>query len=138
MVAQAATRAVVADISAAQSETIAQQQPMFVVFQPSENRYKLITDQNKVFSEQWNSAAGSGWVDFDENGRFQGVKLVSAELSGSALPSKGDYPAERVVKFSALGSPDSGGTIKLEYNGHPYVIDLAAFTGRVTVRRENG
>ena len=68
---------------------------------------------------------GDGYaVDFKEDRRFQGVQLTQAQFSG-------DEPD--TVWFDQMGAPDGGGHVVLEFEDIAYRVDLAPFTGRVTV-----
>jgi len=123
LVAQAATRSIVADITYAQNEAIAERSNIKVRFEPAENRYVLLEADDEVLITR--TQGGERKVDFDENSRFRGVELTEAEL--------GD---DQTLIFDDLGSPDSEGTIRLRFNDKLYRIDIAPFTGRVTVQRE--
>jgi type II secretion system protein H len=128
LVAQAATRSIVANLSNAQNEAIARQQPVGVVFEVAQNRYKLIDGQGNVLTPRHTPGGTSvAVVDFDEASKYQGVELVSATLGS-------DSGAPRVI-YDALGSPDTGGTITLKANDHRFKVDVADFTGRITVDR---
>ena len=133
MVAQAATRAIVADLTTAQSQAIARQKPIYAVFAPSENRYKLVDQQGTIISQQWGGKQTRDWVDFDQDRQFQGVDLVSVSFSSGKMPENVDVQANQVIRFNDLGSPDSGGLIELSYADWQYTIEVAAFTGRITV-----
>lgn len=127
LVAQAATRTVVADVMYAQNEAIAQQSEVRIVFYPEQNRYELQDADGQVLTSAWKGGASENHViSFTQDERFAGVELVSATC--------GDDSA---IIFDDLGSPDSGGVIELRYNDDRYEITVAAFTGRVTVKRVN-
>jgi prepilin-type N-terminal cleavage/methylation domain-containing protein len=133
MVAQSATRAIVADLTTAQSEAIARQAPVFAVFQPSENRYKLVDENGQIISQQWGSNQNHAWIDFDENPRFRGVELASADFAEGPVPPDVNIPSKQIVRYDNLGSPDAGGMIRLHYKENGHEIMVAGFTGRTTV-----
>jgi len=128
LVAQAATRSIVANLSAAQNEAIARQKPVGVVFEVSENRFMLVDAEGNVLAER-NMPGGSdaSVIDFDRNAQYRGVELVSAQL--------GDDPGAPMVMYDELGSPDTGGTITLRATEHRYRVSISDFTGRITVDR---
>ena len=150
LVAQAATRAIVADIGFARSQAVAKQQTIRVVFHPDKNAYALVDEQGNPLESRVNYNEGRQYVvDFETGSRFEGVEIVSVELGPSGsngnwqktyldqvdLVSSG-FDARQVVSFADLGTPDSGGRIVLRCNDARYVIDITAFSGRVTVARD--
>lgn len=124
---QAAARVVIADILFAQNDAIAQQRTRKVVFDPANESYVLTDENDAVLTARWiNSDANNYVVDFEEDSRFQGVVIVSANFGG-ATP--------QTLEFDDLGGPLNGGTIEIEFNGDRYRITVASFTGRVTVEQ---
>ncbi|MBX2851525.1 MAG: prepilin-type N-terminal cleavage/methylation domain-containing protein [Phycisphaeraceae bacterium] len=129
---QAGARMIIADLLFAQNEAMAQQSTRRVVFDANDNSYRV---------EKYDSGA-TAWVlefnpskgmsrnqqnyemDFDEDRRFSGIEIVSADFNGSST-----------VEFDDLGNPSSGGSIEIRFEGHEYQIKVAPFTGRVTVER---
>jgi prepilin-type N-terminal cleavage/methylation domain-containing protein len=126
MTTQAAARTVIADLLYAQNEAIAQQAPRRIAFDVDTNSYR-ITDANDLTLETtWRVGGGGAHrVDFDEDGRFQGVRLESVDFAGSSA-----------VQFDDLGAPDNGGSIVIVSNQARYRITVAPFTGRVTVAED--
>ena len=121
MRAQAAARALVADILFAQNDAIALQSQRRVVFALDENRYRLTDAGGTVLAAP--SRTGGGYeVDFTRDRRFEGVTLTAAAF--------GD---ETVLTFDALGGPAAGGQVELTAGDTRYRVTVAAFTGRVTV-----
>ena len=66
----------------------------------------------------------SGVAILGDDERFQGVRIVSADFGGQ--PS---------IQFDDLGAPSTGGSVELEYDEQRYRVEVAAFTGRVTVEK---
>ena len=122
---QAAARVIVADLLYAQNEAIAHQATRAVVFEPDENRYRLVDENEQTLTASWiNGKANNYLVNFSNDSRFEGVTLVSA-----------DFGDGHRIAYDDIGTPTTGGTVLIEYGEHEYRIDVASFTGRVTVTR---
>ncbi len=129
---QAGARMIIADLLFAQNEAMAQQSDRRVTFDPTGNSYKVekydtatsawVLEYNPVLGDTGGSQ--NYQTDFDDDGRFRGVDIVSAEFNGTAE-----------VTFDDLGNPTSGGTVRLRFDAHVFDIKVAPFTGRVTVER---
>ncbi|MEM6334055.1 MAG: type II secretion system protein [Planctomycetota bacterium] len=131
---QAAARMVIADTLFTQNDAIAYQAPRRIVFDVSNNEYRLeegVADNigNITWSVMDGRLQGGGGgeylVDFDTDNRFDGVVLIAADFNGSEM-----------VSFDVLGGPSSGGFVRLRFEGEVYRIEVAEFTGRVSVSRE--
>lgn len=135
---QAGVRTVVSDIMFAQMDALAYQESRGVVFDVDNNAYTLVG----VFGAEINPATdalydprGPGQryvVDLDEYD-FGGAVLAEVDLNG------GD-----VLIFDEIGGPvavaggdelSSGGSLQLSGPQGRFRIDIAAFSGRVTVTR---
>lgn len=122
---QAAARIIVADLLYAQNEAIAQQAPRKVVFDVANNRYRLVDQNDAVLTMDWISGQANNYVvDFTEDRRFQGVTITAVDFG---LPTPG------AITFNDLGGPSSGGSITITFDQQQYRIDVAEFTGRITV-----
>ncbi|MEM9883754.1 MAG: GspH/FimT family pseudopilin [Planctomycetota bacterium] len=122
---QAAARAVVADLLYAQNEAIAQQAPRQVVFDDTNDRYELRDEFGNALGKDWVSGDTSKYVvDFTEDDRFMGVSIVAVDFNGGST-----------VTFDDLGGPDTGGSVTVRFDNQRYRIDVAEFTGRVTVTK---
>lgn len=129
---QAGARMIIADLLFAQNEAMAQQGERRVVFDAAGNSYRVEKFDSAAsawvleFNPVLGAPAGSAnyEVDFDDDGRFSGVEIVSADFNGT-----------NTVTFDDLGNPSSGGTVRVRYEAAAYDIRVAAFTGRVTVER---
>ena len=129
---QAGARMIIADMLFAQNEAMAQQSTRRIVFDADDNSYRVEKYDSgaSAWVLEFNPSQGVGnnqqnyEVDFDEDGRFRGIEIVSASFNGT-----------EIVEFDDLGNPSSGGTGRLRYEDHVYEIKVAPFTGRVTVER---
>lgn len=128
---QAGARMIISDMLFAQNEAMAQQSTRRVVFDTTVNSYRV--EKYDASSSSWvleyNPTLGGGGSDkqnyitsFDDDSRFKGVEIVSADFNGS-----------NIIEFDDQGSPSSGGTIRLRFEDHVYEIKVAPFTGRITV-----
>jgi prepilin-type N-terminal cleavage/methylation domain-containing protein len=124
---QAAARIIVADLLYAQNEAIAQQAERRVVFDLANNGYRLVDETGTALTVDWiNGQANNYVVDFNKDRRFQGVTITAVDFNG------GD-----TLSFDDLGTPSNGGSVNIQYERRQYRIDVAAFTGRVTVTKLN-
>lgn len=135
---QAAVRSVIADVTFAQMDALAYQEPRAVVFDEDENSYTLVQVINGVVDVDANALydpKGPGQryiVDLDEE-RFGGSAFQNISLNGGST-----------IIFDELGGPvaasgsselSDGGTIEIAGPDSTFRINIAAFTGRVTVTR---
>ena len=120
MTVQGAARMIIGDLLMAQNEAIARHQPHKVVFHAADNSYVLTDEAGNVLD--WPGADRAREMDFDEDGRFAGVRIEAVDIGGGSA-----------VAFGELGGPESGGTIDIAAGEFKYRIRVAPFTGRVTV-----
>jgi len=136
---QAGARIIIADLLFAQNEAMAQQSTRRIVFDPDNNSYRVEKYDSgaAAWVLEFNPSKGSGnnqqnyEVEFEEDGRFKGIQIISAVFSTAIDGSTS------TIEFDDLGNPSSGGTIELRFEEHRYEIKVAPFTGRVTVERIN-
>ena len=122
---QAAVRTVVADILYAQNEAVAHARSRSVIFDVDNNAYRLADETGKTLSVAWRSGTSENYiVSLDTDGRFDGVRIAAADFGGSSE-----------LTFDDLGGPESGGRVELTYRQQRYAVDVAPFTGRVTIRK---
>lgn len=120
---QAAARIIVADMLYAQNDAIAAQATRKVVFDTDNNRYTLMDENDDALSVSWIAGKANNYiVDFSKDQRFQGVTITDAVFNGSTT-----------LEYNDLGGPVNGGTVIIKFNKDSYRINVAAFTGRVTV-----
>ena len=69
------------------------------------------------------AARGKNFItDFRSGDTYRGVQIISADFGG--IPR---------VTFDALGSPINGGTVQLMFDRQVMTVEVAPFTGRLTV-----
>ena len=80
--------------------------------------------QGAVLPVSWRTGgAGQTYiVNFTSDSRFAGVTIENVNFGGGA-----------VLEFDALGSPLTGGTVELSAGGLRYRLNVAPFTGQVTL-----
>jgi hypothetical protein len=75
-------------------------------------------------------------VDFFEDDRFEGVEITAADIDGTTLP-----PGRPEITYDQLGgtvngaAPGTGGNVVVSFGDESYRIDIAAFTGKLTVTK---
>lgn len=116
---QGAARTLISDISFAQGDAMSRQATRKVVFDVENNSYRLTDGSDTVLAASWQG--GSYQRDFDDDGRYAGVKLVDTSFDSGTLV------------FDDLGAPVSGGYVDMKSGDSSYRVTVAPFTGRVTV-----
>jgi Tfp pilus assembly protein FimT len=135
---QAAVRSIVADITFAQMDALAYQEQRALVFDEDANSYAVVqvigglidVDANTLYDSK---GPGQRYiVDLNEE-RYGGSAIQNISLNG------GD-----TIIFDELGGPiasagsselSDGGTLEITGQFSTFRINIAAFTGRVTVTR---
>lgn len=112
---------VIGDIRYAQSLAIQTQQVHTVRFDAANDTYRLIDQDEAIVEHPLRRQAYQ--VDFDLQGQLKDVDLLSATFGASSD-----------LSFSALGAPQSGGTVTISYAGRQRVITVTYPTGRVVVQ----
>ena len=122
---QAASRMIIADLLYAQNDAVAKQRVRTVKFDVFADSYNLRDEDDKMLHAQWMGGSDENYiVDFQNDSRFDGVNITKVDFDGDAE-----------VSFDELGAPSSGGVIELEFESEAYRINVASFTGKVTIER---
>jgi len=120
---QAAARIIVSDLLYTQNEAIAQQSPHRIIFDAANDSYRVVDSVGNTLTASWiNGKANNYIVDFTKDRRFRGVTITGVNFGGA-----------NEIEFNDLGGPNTGGSITIEFDRRSYRIDVADFTGRVTV-----
>lgn len=122
---QAAGRMAISDILIAQNDAIASQSTRRVVFDAPNNRYRLTDQAGNTLTATWrtnNGGVANYIVDFNTDPRFTGVVMQNPNFNGVAT-----------LEFDALGAPTDGGSVELIAGNTRYRINVAPFTGLVTI-----
>ncbi len=146
---QAAVRLIIADLSFAQSDALANQEYRRVYFYPGGTGYCVIRVTDADFFAAFDAATadyiydplgvlGRYIVDFSVDGRFEGVVIEdTTTIDLEPLTPDGAW-----VTYDALGGtvkgpndPGIGGQIIVTYDNERYQIDMSPFTGKLTVTK---
>jgi len=137
---QAAVRTVVADITLAQSDALAMQEARAVVFDIEQNRYTLVEVVGGIVDPDANAMFDSGGPDQRFVREFNDGEWGGARIIGAA------FDDDATLIFDELGSPIAeagsttpglGGSVTVSGSGSVFTINVDAYTGRVTVSRED-
>jgi prepilin-type N-terminal cleavage/methylation domain-containing protein len=127
---QAGLRAIVADITTAQSEALAYQEGRAVRFYPEEGRWVIIRVQGTTIDESTGRLF---------EGRLNGID------SGDAAINSADFNGSTTLIFDEMGGPVIAagsnqpaptGAIVISGSGQRFRIEVQGYTGRVVVTRE--
>jgi prepilin-type N-terminal cleavage/methylation domain-containing protein len=145
---QAAVRMLIADLSFAQSDAMAHQELRRVHFYDDGRGYCIVRVLG-VFDEPFDPDTaqyvsdpiapaghlGRYIVDFTADKRFTGVTLPTVSIDGGQRHITYDTLGGTVAGGGAL--PGIGGSITVSSNEATYQINIAPFTGKITVERIN-
>ncbi len=145
---QAAIRLLIADLSFAQTDALANQEFRRVVFYDDGAGYCLI----RVPSANWVTPAdlsdpsvdyvydplgnmGQYIVNFFEDDRFEGVEITAADIDGAVLADRPEITYDQLGGTVKGAVPGTGGNVVISFGDESYRIDIAAFTGKLTVTK---
>lgn len=137
---QAAVRAIVADITFAQSDALSYQSSRAVMFDETENRYTLIEVNGSTLDADADAL-------YDPQGPDQRYRVDLDDLDfGGAVIENVSFNGGSDLIFDELGGPtpaagdtslSTGGSLEVRGPQAAYRINVAPFTGRVTVQQIN-
>lgn len=135
---QAAVRTIVSDITFAQSDALAYQQGRAIVFDTDRNIYTLVEVVGNTIDVENNAIFDPGGID-----QRYVVDFNDADFGG-AIIQNASFDDDATLIFDPLGGPvltagsevpSDGGSIDVVGSGTTFRINVAAFTGRVTVQQ---
>ena len=145
---QAAVRLLIADLSFAQSDALANQEFRRVVFYDDGSGYCIIEvlaaettpadldDPGVNYVYDPLGTMGRYIIDFTIDNRFEGVLFSAATIDDVDLADRPeityDLMGGTVLSYSA-SLPGTGGSVTMSYKDSSYRIDIAPFTGKLTV-----
>jgi len=149
MNAQAAVRLLIADLSFAQSDALAHQEYRRVHFFDDGTGYCIVRVAEADFADDFdpdladyiNDPLGSSGVfspyivDFELDERFKGVAFDDIEIDGTARDISYDALGGTVMPSGGGIAPGIGGFITITSPTESYRIDIAPFTGKLTVTK---
>jgi type II secretory pathway pseudopilin PulG len=144
---QAAVRLIIADLSFAQTDALANQEYRRVVIYEDGSGYCLISvpDENWVTPDDLDDPSvdyvydplghsGRYIVDFVEDERFEGVEITAADVDGLLLTDRPEITYDTLGgTVRPGGAPGTGGNIVVTFGDESYRVDIAPFTGKLTV-----
>jgi type II secretory pathway pseudopilin PulG len=144
---QAAIRMLIADLSFAQTDALANQEFRRVVFYDNGAGYCII----RVPSASWVTPdlsdpsvdyvydplghMGQYIVNFFEDDRFEGVEITAAEIDGTTLSDRPEITYDQLGGTVKGAAPGTGGYVEMSFGDEIYRIDITAFTGKLTVTK---
>ena len=140
---QSAVRLIIADLSFAQSDALANQEYRRIQFYADGRGYCLYRVTDADFADPFDPdtvdydyvldplhALRDYVVDFTEGDRFEGISISAVNIDGGTRQITYDALGGTVV---AVGTPGTGGQITVSSPSGSYRIDIAPFTGKLTV-----
>ncbi len=136
--AQSAVRAIVSDLTFAQSDAMAFQSGRAIVFDVDENKYVICAvngaDVDPETDALYDPQRASGFMDLDlDDGQYGGATLESVDIDGGTMLIFDEQGAPVAAPLS--NTPSSGGTITIVGQGVRYTISIDGFTGHITTSR---
>ncbi len=135
---QAAVRTVVADITFAQMDALGYQEQRAIVFDVENNEYTLVQVNGTTIDVDADAL-------YDNHGPGQRYRVsLNDEVFGGTRIESVDFDGDNILIYDEIGGPvatpgsstlSDGGSIVLSGPLSRFRIDVAAFTGRVTVTR---
>ncbi len=135
---QAAVRSVVSDITFAQMDALGYQEQRAIVFDVENNSYTLVQVNGTTIDPD-------GDALYDPKGPEQRYRVsLNKEMYGGTVIRSASFDGNQTLIFDEVGGPVStpgsstlsdGGSVVLQGTLSSFRIDVAAFTGRVTVTR---
>lgn len=143
---QAVVRHIVAGLSFAQSDAMAHQEMRRVHFYDDGRGYCIVRVDDSNFNDEFNpdtasyvrdpiapaGHAGNYIIDFTEDDRFSDITITSVSIDG----------AQPHITYDSLGGtvmagdqPGTGGFIEVSSDEAVYRINIAPFTGKLTVEK---
>lgn len=152
MKVQAAVRKIIADLSFAQSDALAQQEFRRVYFFPDGSGYCIVRATQGTYNDVFDSDTadyivdpldgdlGRYSVDFTTDNRFENVRVTAANLDTELLADGSCDIVYDPLGGTVMGAgiPGAGGTIELTAGTDVFAILVDPFTGKLTVLRTAG
>ncbi len=137
---QAAVRTVISDITFAQSDAVAFQERRALVFDTDASSYRVVSVPGSEIDIESNTM-----FDPTRTGGLYVVNFLDDAFGGARITDV-NFDGESTLIFDALGGPvaaadsdepGSGGTITIVGSDSTFLITVEAFTGRVSVARQD-
>lgn len=134
---EAAVRRLVADLSFAQSDAMAQQTQRRVWFEASGSGYRLLSapfdyDTDVLYDPLALGSDGRYIIDYGTDERWRSISISGVSIDGG----------ENYITYDEIGSPVApdgtagrGGSLRIVGEDETWEIQIAPFTGRVSATR---
>src|SRR4051812_9044864 len=131
---QSAVRTIVADINYAQSDALARQRGLAIIFNAGSNGYSIVEVKGTTLFPATDTIQS---VTLSNTRRFHDTRLVSATFDNGS----------NILVFDEMGgpvtapgssTPGNGGTIVVSGSQSVFNITVEPYTGRLTVTRVSG
>lgn len=134
---EAVVRRIVADLSFAQSDAMAQQAPRRVLFADNGSGYRILAspydpDNDVLYDPISDGGSDKYIVDFVTDSRFRMVSIADVNFDGG----------NHFITYDAIGGPINGentssigGSLVVNGSDGSYRISVSGFTGRVSVEK---
>lgn len=135
---QAGVRSIVADITFAQADALAYQEGRGLVFDVATNSYRIVSVMGNTIDPDTDVL----WMNGFEDNRY--IVQFGEAAYADAVITDVNFDGNATLVFDQLGGPvlgpgtdepGAGGQVTIEGSGMQFVIDVAPFSGRVTVER---
>jgi len=131
---QSAVRTIVADINYAQSDALARQRGLAIIFNAGSNSYSIVEVKGTTLFPATDTIQS---VTLSNSRRFHDTRLVSATFdNGSNILVFDDMGGP--VTAPGSSTPGNGGVIVVSGSQSVFNITVEPYTGRLTVTRVSG
>lgn len=137
---QGGLRSIVSDMTFAQSDAVAFQEKRAVVFDVATSSYTLVSVPGNTIDVANNTLYdptrinGVYTTDF-RDGRFGDARIISADFGAGSTALIFDAMGGP-IESAGSNNPGVGGTVRVRGSGATFIINVEAFTGRITVAQE--
>lgn len=142
---QGAIRQVVADLTFAQSDAMAFQQGRAIMFDVTNNSYRIVQVVNGTIDAANTlydgSAVGKRYVVSLNNPDFGGARITSVTFNNASGAGTSNWILDEMgtpVNAPDSNTPTNGGVIRIQGQDSVHDIMIEPYTGRITVRRVSG
>lgn len=133
---QGAVRTLVSDITYAQMDALGYQEQRAIVFDVDNNEYVLVEVQGSIVDVENNAV-------YDPRGPGEQYRVtLNREEFGNVVIESAEFDGDNILIFDEIGGPVStagssnlsdGGSVVISGGGSRFRVDVAPFTGRVSV-----
>ena len=145
METQAAVRQLIGDITYAQADAVAQQEYRRIYFYDNGSGYCVVRVTPSEFDDVFDTESADYLDDISSSpgswGRYIRDFTVDSRFSGVEIDTASFDSGKRFITFDSLGGtvmsgqqPGTGGQVTVVSDGAEFEVEVAPFTGKLTVR----